>query len=347
MKDKKKRLMQMASASGWAAKLNYQDLGEILKKFNHIKDENLLSSFEYNEDAAVFRINNEIAIVFTVDFITPIVDDPYIFGQIAAANALSDVFAMGGKPLLALNIVCFPESQIEDLNEIIKGGLEKIKEAGAFLSGGHSIKDKEPKYGLAVLGIIHPEKIIRNHTPQEGDILILTKPLGTGIISTALKAEIITTDNAKEAFKWMKKLNNLPEAVLDLSIHSMTDITGFGLLGHLSEMITDKDLNAEIQLNEIPILAGAYDLAQQNIIPGGSISNQKIFSCNIKKQIEIDPAKEIILYDAQTSGGLLISVREKDAQKCLSLLKNEGFLNSKKIGQIRKNPSNKEKILLI
>jgi selenide,water dikinase len=327
--------------------LSYQDLGEILKQFNHIKDENILSSFEYNEDAAVYRITRDIAIVFTVDFITPVVDDPYVFGQIAAANALSDIFAMGGKPLLALNITCFPEGQMDDLNEIIRGGLDKVQEAGAILVGGHSLQDKEPKYGLSVLGIVHPDKIIKNHTPQEGDALILTKPLGTGIISTALKAELISENTAIDAINYMRKLNNIPEEILNLSIHSMTDITGFGLLGHLSEMIINRDLHAEIRINEIPVLTEAYEFACQDIIPGGSVANQKIFSCGVKKEIEIDPAKEILLYDAQTSGGLLISISDKDVQNCLSLLKNEGFVDSKRIGKIRKNPSRKKKIILI
>jgi len=295
----------------------------------------------------VYRITHDIAIVFTVDLITPIVDNPYIFGQIAAANALSDVYAMGGKPLLALNITCFPDSQIGDLNEIIMGGLDKVQEAGAILAGGHSLQDKEPKYGLAILGTVHPEKIIKNHTPREGDALILTKPLGTGIISTALKAEIISENKATDAINWMRKLNHIPEEVLNLAIHSMTDITGFGLLGHLSEMMINKDLYAEIQVNKTPILTGAYELACQDIIPGGSIVNQKTFSCGVKKETEIYPAKEILLYDAQTSGGLLISISKKDVQKCLTLLKNEGFVDSKRIGEIRKNPSRKEKIILI
>lgn len=295
----------------------------------------------------MYRITHDIAIVFTVDLITPIVDNPYIFGQIAAANALSDVYAMGGKPLLALNITCFPDSQIGDLNEIIMGGLDKVQEAGAILAGGHSLQDKEPKYGLAILGTVHPEKIIKNHTPREGDALILTKPLGTGIISTALKAEIISENKATDAINWMRKLNHIPEEVLNLAIHSMTDITGFGLLGHLSEMMINKDLYAEIQVNKTPILTGAYELACQDIIPGGSIVNQKTFSCGVKKETEIYPAKEILLYDAQTSGGLLISVSEEDAQQCLSLLKNGGFVDSKRIGQIRKDPSRKEKIILI
>jgi len=275
------------------------------------------------------------------------VNDPFTFGKIAAANALSDVFAMGGKPLLALNIVCFPENQINDLEEIIKGGLEKIKEAGANLAGGHSIKDKEPKYGLAVLGIVHPEKIIKNHTPQDGDYLILTKPLGTGIISTALKADLIGENEVKDTIDWMTKLNNIPESILNLSIHSMTDITGFGFMGHLNEMLVADDLIAEILVDNIPILSKAYQLCQDDIIPGGSIDNYKMFSCGVKKDSEIDSAKEMLLYDAQTSGGLLISVYEKDAQEALSLLKDAGFSASAIIGRIRKRVPDDKKINII
>ncbi len=274
-------------------------------------------------------------------------NDPFTFGKIAAANALSDVFAMGGKPLLALNIVCFPENQVNDLEEIIKGGLEKIKEAGASLVGGHSIKDKEPKYGLAVLGIVHPEKIIRNHTPQEGDSLILTKPLGTGIISTALKAEMIGENEVKDTIDWMAKLNNLPESILNLSVHSMTDITGFGFMGHLNEMLVADDLIAEIQLDNIPILNKAYQLCQDDIIPGGSIDNYKMFSCAVEKDREIDSAKEMLLYDAQTSGGLLISVEEKDSRKVLSILKETGFNTSAIVGRIRKKVVDDIKINII
>ncbi|HPK87452.1 MAG TPA: selenide, water dikinase SelD, partial [Atribacterota bacterium] len=209
-------------------------------------DKNLLSSFENNEDAATYRLNDDIAVVFTTDFITPIVDDPFTFGQIAAANALSDVFAMGGKPLLALNIVCFPADRLDDLEEIVEGGLNKVREAGAILVGGHSVKDHEPKYGLAVLGVVRPDRIIRNNNSQEGDSLILTKPLGTGIISTALKAEEISPEDTAEAVKWMVKLNNISEIILHLSPHSMTDITGFGFIGHLNEMLKDRGLGADI-----------------------------------------------------------------------------------------------------
>lgn len=274
-------------------------------------------------------------------------NEPFTFGKIAAANALSDIFAMGGKPLLALNIVCLPDNQINDLEEIIGGGSEKIKEAGAILVGGHSIKDKEPKYGLAVLGIANPEKIIRNHTPQDGDSLILTKPLGTGIISTALKGGIVSEDEVEETIKSMTKLNSIPETVLALSIHSMTDVTGFGFIGHLNEMLDDNAFVAEINLDSIPILSRAHQLCRQDIVPGGSIDNYKMFSCAVKKEIEIDAAKEMLLYDAQTSGGLLISVAEKDSRKALSLLKDAGFEASKIVGKIRKNTSGDTRIHII
>jgi len=295
----------------------------------------------------VYRINREIAVVFTVDFITPIVDDPFIFGQIAAANALGDIFAMGGKPLLALNMVCFPADRLDDLNEIIRGGVAKVQEAGAILVGGHSLKDKEPKYGLAVLGMVHPKRIIRNHTPREGDVLILTKPLGTGIISTALKAEMITVREVQQAVDSMMQLNRIPDSILNNSIHSMTDITGFGFLGHLHEMLANGDLVADIQMNHVPILDEAYNLSRQDIIPAGSIANQKIFSCSVEIQGELDSAKEILLYDAQTSGGLLISIDRKDVEQALRLLTEQGFTASQIVGHIRKRSADEKKINLV
>jgi selenide,water dikinase len=327
--------------------LSYQDLGEILRKLNHIVDKNLLSSFEHYEDAATYRINSEIAVIFTTDFITPIVDDPFAFGQIAAANALSDIFAMGGKPLLALNIVCFPADRLDDLEEMIKGGCKKVIEAGAMLVGGHSIKDQEPKYGLAALGLVHPEKIRRNNNCQEGDRLILTKPLGTGIIATALKTAEITVSEAQETINWMIKLNSISNSILNLSINSMTDITGFGFLGHLSEMLQGSDVGADIEANKVPLIEKALELSHKDMIPGGSLLNQKIFSCGVEKMIEIDSAKEILLYDAQTSGGLLISVKKKDARQLLKLLIEEGFSKSSIVGSIRKIATSDKRIRLI
>lgn len=305
-----------------------------------------MSSYQHNEDAAAYRINNKIAIIFTTDFITPIVDDPFTFGQIAAANALSDIFAMGGKPLLALNIVCFPADRLLDLEKIIKGGWEKVQEAGAILVGGHSIKDREPKYGLAVLGLVHPKHIIRNNNCQERDRLILTKPLGTGIISTALKSEEISIKEAQEAINWMVKLNNVSENILSLSINSMTDVTGFGFLGHLSEMLQDSDLGADIEVNNIPLYQKALELSHKDIVPGGSRLNQKTFSCYVEKRINIDLAKEMLLYDAQTSGGLLMAIKEKDAELALTYLFKEGFTESRIVGSIRKINSQERMIRL-
>jgi len=295
-----------------------------------------LAGFKNYEDAAVYKLNETQALIFTLDLITPIVDDPYIFGQIAAANALSDIFAMGGKPLLALNIVCFPENRLDDLKLVLKGGVKKIVEAGAILVGGHTLKDKEPKYGLAVVGLICPQDIIYNNKPQEGDLLILTKPLGTGILSTALKNDMAEPTTIKKAIFWMTKLNQLPEELLKLSIHSLTDITGFGLIGHLSEMLTNKNLGAELQINNIPVLKGLDKYISSGMIPGGTIKNKENYSCRVEKKQGIPSEQEIILYDAQTSGGLLLAIKPEQAEKAKTLLYQQGFTLSQIIGKIIK-----------
>ena len=295
-----------------------------------------MAGFKNYEDAAVYKLNETQALVFTLDLITPIVDDPYIFGQIAAANALSDIFAMGGKPLLALNIVCFPEDRLDDLELVLKGGAKKILEAGAILAGGHTLKDKEPKYGLAVVGLICPKDIIYNNKPQEGDLLILTKPLGTGILSTALKNDLAEPTTIKEAIFWMTKLNQLPEELLKLSIHSLTDITGFGLIGHLSEMLTNNNLGAELQINNIPVLKGLNKYISSGMIPGGTIKNKENYSCQVEKKPGIPSEQEIVLYDAQTSGGLLLAIKPEQAEKAKTLLSQQGFTLSQIIGKIIK-----------
>ncbi|HAJ33616.1 MAG TPA: selenide, water dikinase SelD [Candidatus Atribacteria bacterium] len=309
---------------------------------NVLKDNNLLAGFEKYEDAAVYRLNDKQALIFTLDVITPIVDDPYTFGQIAAANALSDIFAMGGNPLLALNIVAFPEDRVDDLGLILKGGADKVAEAGALLVGGHTIKDKEPKYGLAVVGLIHPQNIIYNDTPQEGDLLILTKPLGTGILSTALKANIAEPDTVKKAIFWMAKLNQLPKELLKLSIHGLTDITGFGLIGHLSEMLTKNKLGAELWINDIPVIDGLDKYISSGMIPGGTLKNKEIYSCSVETKQDIPSEKEIILYDAQTSGGLLLSISPEQAEKAKELLFQKGFTSSQVIGKVIKVSSGKK-----
>lgn len=341
------KLMQMTRASGCAAKINPKDLEGFLNKIKQVKDKRLLAGFEHNEDAAVYKLDENTGIVFTLDLITPIVNDPYTFGQIAATNSLSDVFAMGGKPLMALNIVCFPEEKKKYnlLNEILRGGAEKVAEAGGILAGGHSVNDKEPKYGLAVVGIVDPKKVIYNNTPEVGDFLILTKPLGVGIISTALKGEIAEERVVDKAVFWMTKLNKLSKELLGLNIHSLTDVTGFGLIGHLSEMflLSGKELGASIKFEDIPIIDGVYDYVNTGMVSEGAMKNQKIYSCLVEKKINLSFEKEIVLYDPQTSGGLLISIDPLQAEKAIKLLNHEDFIESKIIGEVIKS-NNKERI---
>lgn len=301
-----------------------------------------MAGFEKYEDAAVYRLNDKQALIFTLDVITPIVDDPYTFGQIAAANALSDIFAMGANPLMALNIVAFPGNRLDELELVLKGGAEKVAEAGAILVGGHTIKDKEPKYGLAVVGLIHPQNIIYNDTTQEGDLLILTKPLGTGILSTALKGDIAEPIALKEATFWMTKLNQLSKELLKLPIHALTDVTGFGLIGHLSEMLTKNNLGAELWINDIPVIDGLDKYISSGMIPGGTLKNKEIYSCSVEIKQDISSEQEIVLYDAQTSGGLLLSVKPEEAKKVKELLLQQGFTSSQIIGKIVKVSSGRK-----
>lgn len=237
---------------------------------------------------------------------------------------------------MALNIVAFPEDRLDDLELILKGGAEKVAEAGAILSGGHTIKDKEPKYGLAVVGLIHPQNIIYNDTAREGDLLILTKPLGTGILSTALKGGMAEPNSSalKEAIFWMTKLNRLSEELLKSPIHSLTDITGFGLIGHLSEMLRKNNLGAELWINDIPFISSLDRYISSGMIPGGTLKNREIYSCSVEKISNILPEQEIILYDAQTSGGLLLSISPEQAKKAKNLLFQQGFTSSQIIGKI-------------
>lgn len=313
-----------------------------MKNIHVLKNNNLLAGFEKYEDAAVYRLSEDQALIFTLDLITPIVDDPYTFGQIAAANALSDVFAMGANPLMALNIVAFPEDRLDDLGLILKGGAEKVAEAGAILAGGHTIKDKEPKYGLAVVGLIHPQNIIFNDTVREGDLLILTKPLGTGILSTALKGDMAEPTIVKEAILWMTKLNQLSQELLKLTIHGLTDVTGFGLIGHLSEMLTKNNLGAELWINDIPVINGLDKYISLGMIPGGTWKNKEIYSCSVEKKPDITSEQEIVLYDSQTSGGLLLSISPEQAEKAKELLFQQGFTSSQIIGKILKVSSGRK-----
>jgi selenide,water dikinase len=285
-----------------------------LSKLPEFHDENLIIGLGKADDAAVYKINDTQCIIQTLDFFTPIVDDPYTFGQIAAANALSDVYAMGGKPLLALNIVGFPNCLDPSiLSEILKGGADKVKEAGAVLAGGHSIEDDEPKYGLSVMGISDCNNILSNSGAKEGDVLLLSKALGTGIINTAIKGELADETSYKNAVEVMTTLNNNAAlAAVTLEANACTDITGFGLFGHLCEMAINSDVSMEIYTAKIPLIYGAEEYASMGLIPGGAYKNRYFYTPLIKDNEFLETITADICFDPQTSGGLLISVPEKN-----------------------------------
>lgn len=303
---------------------------------------------ETSDDAGIYQLTDEIALVHTVDFFTPIVDDPFIFGQIAAANALSDVYAMGGTPLTAMNLVAFPIHTLPStiLKEILRGGLSKMQEARVALVGGHSIEDKEIKYGLAVTGIVNPRRYLTNARAKAGDQLVLTKPLGTGIIATALKAEMASGEAVHKMVESMITLNRKASELMKVyEAHACTDITGFGLIGHALEMAKASQIQMVIQSQNVPIFPEALEYARNGLIPGGAYSNRKYFSCHV----EVDPRVPEILvdlfYDPQTSGGLLISLPPEKAQRLVEALRKEGVLQSSIIGEVAEGPPGRIQIL--
>ena len=286
----------------------------------------MIVGLETSDDAAIYKITDEIAIIQTVDFFTPVVDDPFTFGQVAAANSLSDVYAMGGEPKLALNIVGFPNCLDPGiLGDILAGGASKVKEAGATLAGGHSIQDDEPKYGLCVTGFVHPEQIFKNYGARPGDVLILTKQIGSGIVNTAIKAEFASRTDIEEATTVMTSLNKKAQQVIrNYPITSCTDITGFGLMGHGVEMASASDVTFELNVNRIPIMSGAIEYAQSGLVPAGAYKNRGYS----EKDVEMGGTKEYfidILYDPQTSGGLLISVAEEYAASVMRDFEKAGM----------------------
>ncbi len=289
-----------------------------------------------SDDAAVYRLSDEIAIVQTVDYFTPVVDDPYIFGQITAANALSDIYAMGARPLLALNIIGFPIKLLakEVLVEILKGGADKVREAGAIIAGGHSIEDNEPKYGLAVTGIIHPNRVVTNTGARPGDALILTKPLGTGIINTAVKGCLADDAACRAAISVMTALNDRAARVMvDVGADACTDVTGFGLLGHLYEMLAARGAGARIYLREVPVLEQVRALAGMGIVPGGAYRNLEYLEESLRWDKDIGDVDRLILADPQTSGGLLMAVAADRADEMIGALGEEGVAGVR-IGEI-------------
>lgn len=270
---------------------------------------------ETADDAAIYKINDHLALIYTLDFFTPIVDDPYLFGYIAAANSLSDVYAMGGEPKICLNIVCFPNCmEKEILIEILRGAADKVKEAGCVLAGGHTVRDDEPKFGLSVIGTVHPEKYWANNHIQEDDVLFLTKPLGVGIINTALKGELARKEDVDMAIHSMQMLNKIGyDLAKDLEIHACTDITGFGLAGHVYEMAHHTDLTIEIDHQKIPYIKGVDQYLKLGLIPAGTYDNIQYVADNIRYVNPIKENTEAILFDPQTSGGLLFSLPRRDA----------------------------------
>ena len=275
----------------------------------------MIVGFDTSDDAAVYKINDETALIFTMDFFPAITGDAYMFGQIAAANALSDVYAMGGDPRLALNLFCFPTCMPTSMaSEVLRGGFDKVKEAGCILCGGHTINDDIPKYGLAVNGFVHPDKILRNSTARVGDVLILTKPIGSGVLTTAAKGGLITEKEIENVYKTMAFLNRCAkDEMVKHEVHSCTDITGFGLLGHCYEMARSSNVNIEISASSVPIFHGALEYAQQGILAAGVYENAK-FVGNAVRFSNVAQEVQDVLFDPQTSGGLLISIAEEKAK---------------------------------
>ncbi len=278
-------------------------------------NENVLIGFDTADDAGVYKLTAELALVQTVDFFTPIVDDPFTFGAIAAANALSDVYAMGGRPISALSIVAYPANgDIEDLQQILTGGAEKMREAGCSILGGHSVADDEIKFGYAVTGTVHPARVIANAGAVPGDALVLTKRLGTGVIGTALKRELAAPEHVEESVKQMLTLNrHAAEAMGRLSVHGCTDVTGFGLIGHAREMALASGVTLEIEIARVQFLPGALEYARLGAVPGGLKNNREFASCAVEAARQLPREIEDLLYDPQTSGGLLVSLPEADA----------------------------------
>ncbi len=289
----------------------------------------LMLGFETSDDAAVYRLTDDMAGLMTVDFFTPIVDDPYDFGRITAANALSDIYAMGGRPLTALNMLAFPCSLGADVvGEVVRGGAEKVTEAGAVTVGGHTIDDKEPKYGLSVFGVVHPDKVVRNRGAKPGDAIVLTKPIGTGIWGTALKRQLVDESQASEAIESMAALNkDACEAMVEVGVHAATDVTGFGLLGHLHEMAEASGCGATMDLGEVPLFAGALDYARDGVVPGRTAD--VVAWADEFTQWAHDNDRDLwmkVLCDPQTSGGLLIAVSPEAAHQLCVALEVRGVL---------------------
>jgi selenide,water dikinase len=318
------RLSQLSHGAGCACKLGSGELTHVLRHLVPFPDPNVLVDAAFADDAAVYRIDADRAIVATTDFFTPIVDDAFDFGRFAATNAISDIYAMGARPLFALNLVAFPRKLLSEgvLEEIIRGGGEVARRAGIAVVGGHSIDDAEPKYGMCVIGEVHPERIVRNSGAQLGDILVLTKAIGTGIITTAIKRDAADEESVRAAIDSMTTLNRkAAEAMLRHGVHAATDVTGFGLLGHLREIARASRMAARVHASDVPLLPGARDLVMREFVPGGTRRNFDDVASSVEWTSGVSEEMTLLLCDAQTSGGLLIAVASDRADQLLEDLR--------------------------
>lgn len=320
------KLTHMTKTAGWAAKIGPGTLAQVLGNLPKFHDENLLVGVETSDDAAIYKVNDELALIQTLDFFTPVVDDPYLFGQIAAANSLSDVYAMGGEPRTALNIVGFPSClDPKILGRILEGGASKVLEAGAILAGGHSIQDDEPKYGLSVTGFVNPNKIFKNYGSQPGDVIIITKQVGSGLINTAIKAEMAEKSQIDEVVTVMTSLNKKAKEVIEnYPISACTDITGFGLAGHAMEMAASSKVTFEIDVNKVPYIDGALEMAKMGLVPAGTYNNKDYISGDVES-INIEECYLDLMYDPQTSGGLLITLQESEVENIMKDFENKNM----------------------
>jgi selenide,water dikinase len=310
-------------------------------------DGNVLVGLDRADDAGVYKVSDELALIQTVDFFTPIVDDPYWFGQIAAANALSDVYAMGGIPKTAMNLVAFPvkDMDLSVLRAVIQGGIDKLAEAETVLIGGHSIEDKELKYGLSVTGFVHPARVLTKQNLQPGDGLVLTKPLGTGIVNTAIKAGMASADLTESVTRLMAALNRIAaETMARFDVHACTDVTGFGFLGHLAEMVSGSGCSVRVFAERIPVIEDALTFAAMGLIPAGAYKNREFRAGMIEVADGVARERQDMLFDPQTSGGLLICLPEAQAEDLVAALKDAGLGDAAKVGEIVDGPAEKIRV---
>ena len=315
-----------------------------MRQLPDITDPKVLVGTDTADDAAVYKLRDDLAVVQTVDYITPIVDDPFIFGEVAAANSISDIYAMGATPIFALSILGFPPKKVplEMVGQMLRGGISKATEAGIQIIGGHTVDDEEPKYGLVVTGVVSPDKVITNATAQVGDDLILTKPIGTGVINTAIKVEMASEESMQEAIRVMTTLNRAAsEAMVKVGVNACTDVTGFGLLGHTHEMTHASGVGANIYLSSIPVITGVWELLSDWVVPEGTHSNVEYVKEWVECDDELPEDAEFLLLDPQTSGGLLISVSKEKTETLLDSLADAGVETFAHIGEITANADSK------